>query len=384
MFRVSIRTGGTMTFGKSLDGRNNALNLARLVLALAVVVSHTWPVGGAGLDPSVGGLSLGSYAVLGFFGISGYLITGSANRLSLADYCWKRILRIYPGLWVCLVVTAFGFALLAAWLRHVTFDPASAAFYVFANLSTFVVSAGVGPELDGTAFAHSWNGPLWSLFFEIFCYVLAALPYLSGVLRRHPIRWATGGLVASMLLEVGAHATGIDTHGGPPVRSVFIAFFAGALLWTVRDRVRVTWPLVTFAALTLVVTCATRSTELLAALPLTYLVLAFGAAVPLRWGVRTDLSYGVYIYAWPVQQLGTVLGVPRHGLLVYLGLVLGVVLPLAWLSWTLVEHPAQRLYSRRQHMDGGVAPMGRGAGLGTLANPKGSREPVAAAPPPLT
>ena len=94
---------------------------------MAVVVSHTWPVSGAGPDPSIGGLSLGGYAVLGFFGISGYLITGSANRLSLADYCRKRILRIYPGLWVCLVVTAFGFASLAAWLRHVTFDPASAA-----------------------------------------------------------------------------------------------------------------------------------------------------------------------------------------------------------------------------------------------------------------
>ena len=72
-------------------------------------------------------------------------------------------------------------------------------------------------------------------------------------------------------------------------------------------------------------------------------MLWLGAVLPVRLCSRTDLSYGTYIYVFPLQQLLVVLGV--HTTLGYWGyclLCLLLVLPLAWLSWTLVEKPAMR------------------------------------------
>src|SRR6476620_3295224 len=60
-----------------LDARNNSLNLIRLVLALLVLVAHSYPLAGAGDGSVVRGESLGGWAVFGFFAISGYLISAS-------------------------------------------------------------------------------------------------------------------------------------------------------------------------------------------------------------------------------------------------------------------------------------------------------------------
>jgi peptidoglycan/LPS O-acetylase OafA/YrhL len=73
-------------------------------------------------------------------------------------------------------------------------------------------------------------------------------------------------------------------------------------------------------------------------------VLAGSLYVPLAAvGSRYDISYGVYIYGWPVQQFlaaqGVHTAVPP---LVFAGASLLAVAPLAWLSCRYVEGPAQR------------------------------------------
>jgi peptidoglycan/LPS O-acetylase OafA/YrhL len=83
------------------DALNNSLNFMRLVLVAVVIVSHSWPLGGFGPDPQVGDRELGRWAVAGFFAISGYLITGSRDRITLPDFLWRRVLRIYPGFSSC-------------------------------------------------------------------------------------------------------------------------------------------------------------------------------------------------------------------------------------------------------------------------------------------
>jgi peptidoglycan/LPS O-acetylase OafA/YrhL len=89
------------------EGRNS-LNAIRLLLAAMVIVSHSWWLGGYGTEPQPGGVKLGSWAVIGFFGISGYLITRSRIQASSAlSYCRARFLRIFPGLAACVAVVAF-------------------------------------------------------------------------------------------------------------------------------------------------------------------------------------------------------------------------------------------------------------------------------------
>lgn len=91
----------------------NSLNALRLVFALVVVISHVPIVRGMHAI-FVGDLEIGGWAVAGFFAISGWLVTQSRQRLSIGNFLWRRSLRIFPGFWACLIVTAFIAAPLAA------------------------------------------------------------------------------------------------------------------------------------------------------------------------------------------------------------------------------------------------------------------------------
>ena len=132
------------TVGEAFDPDRNSLNAIRLLLASAVIVSHSWLVNGLGLPPMVGGTDAGLVAVAGFFGISGYLVTASRLRSSsLRAYLWRRFLRIYPAFLVVLAVTAFVFAPLSTLLDgRSTIDWASAAGYVLNNAGLFVRQLG--------------------------------------------------------------------------------------------------------------------------------------------------------------------------------------------------------------------------------------------------
>jgi peptidoglycan/LPS O-acetylase OafA/YrhL len=96
--------------------RENSLNAVRLVLASMVLVAHSWPLSGLGQDPAIGGEHAGPLAVAGFFAVSGYLIAGSRLRLSLPQFAWNRLLRIYPGYWTVVVVIGLVLAPLASWV----------------------------------------------------------------------------------------------------------------------------------------------------------------------------------------------------------------------------------------------------------------------------
>jgi peptidoglycan/LPS O-acetylase OafA/YrhL len=84
---------------ESFSAKSNSLNFLRLVLASFVIVAHSFVIGGfiSVVQPRWAPSTLGSVAVYGFFGISGYLIAGSALRNDAGRYLWQRILRIFPA-----------------------------------------------------------------------------------------------------------------------------------------------------------------------------------------------------------------------------------------------------------------------------------------------
>jgi peptidoglycan/LPS O-acetylase OafA/YrhL len=80
-----------------------------------------------------------------------------------------------------------------------------------------------------------------------------------------------------------------------------------------------------------------------AALPLGYLTMYLGGRLPLHQvGRRNDISYGVYIYAFPVQQLLATYAWYRWGFAVYVALTVVAAGALAVASWLLVERPIMR------------------------------------------
>lgn len=326
----------------------NSLNAIRLVLAAMVIVSHSWWLGGYGPEPQPGGVKLGTWAVIGFFGISGYLITQSRMQArSAGTYARARFLRIYPGLIVCVAVVAFVIAPLTAAVAGRRFAWPDVLMYFATNLSAGmpqVALAGIPGTLDGLPDPMSWNGPLWTLFWEIVCYVLVGVVFGTG--RPEIARLTLLGLFILGSTLVFAVDAGWLVSPAPydwPLVPV-LTFLAGSLAYLFRDRIPAGRGALGVCAVLVAALAGLGFAPSLIHLPLCVLLLAGSLQLPLSAvGSRYDISYGVYIYGWPVQQVLASLGV--HNAvppLIFAGAALLIVAPLAWLSCRYVEVPARR------------------------------------------
>jgi peptidoglycan/LPS O-acetylase OafA/YrhL len=333
------------------DPRRNALNAFRLALAAEVILWHSFPVTGR-MPPAPTLQVLFSIGVDGFFAISGFLISASwINDPRPRDYFMARALRILPGFYVCLIMTAFVFAPLSVAIQGGSAARlllSTAPFeYVLGNSAVIYLHRFVGDTPHGVPDAGGWNASLWSLIWEIMCYIIVAIIGVLGLANR---RWVSPTIL--VLATIGAILLPPLTYPGVwtipqlAVRSA-LTFSAGALLYQWRDKIPARWSFVAVAVLIVLASSQLPDYRVVAALPLAYAVVVSGILIQhKRLRLRTDLSYGVYIYAFPVQQLLAVCGLTWLNPLIYFVISTVATLPFAALSWFLVEKPAQRLKSR--------------------------------------
>lgn len=344
----------------TLDPRNNSLNLIRLVLAALVLVSHAYPLAGTGEGPRFADETLGGWAVIGFFAISGYLITGSRLRTPFGTYLTHRIARIFPAFLACLVVTAFLFAP-ASWLvsrgslAGFFSTPNTPLNYVLGNALLKMNDYSVAGTPVDVPYPGAWNGSLWTLYYEFLCYLVVGVLACWAVVRRSP--WGlAGAFVASVLVQ--AFLPVVLQYTGQNQDVVFMAkllpyFLGGALVYVLRDRIPLRWPVAlacTVVALTTVSIWNDWGGQ--AAAPLFAVALLWvGSVVPApQWFQRNDISYGVYVYAFPVQQLLATFGVHEWGMAPYILLAVPPTVALAAASWYWIERPVmRRARGRRAH-----------------------------------
>ncbi|MFI8822850.1 acyltransferase family protein [Streptomyces sp. NPDC053431] len=366
------------------SGRDNSLGLLRLGLATAVIFSHASILGyGAkeyGLEFSGGQVTVGNLAVYGFFVLSGILVTRSGARLPLGRFLWHRALRILPGFWVCLLFTAFVVAPALYWYVHgdlaglggtkgplgfadgplgyLRADWAVATrHYDIAGLMTYARS-------EGWLHNGAFNGSLWTLRYEVLCYVGVAVLAVTGILKRARravllvaalFYWLVVRQASAEPFWGGAsHARYLEVQQIPLMGAVTpqwliylgLAFSLGTIIELYRDRIPVSDPL-GVAALAVFVGSLHYGWFFLVGLPaLAYLLVWLAIRLPRpfrRVGARHDYSYGIYIYGFLVQQTLALIGWTRWGMAAYLGLTLLFTLLLAVASWHLVERPALRL-----------------------------------------
>lgn len=325
------------TISDAVVERDNSLNLVRLMLAFFVVVLHTWPIGDYGVGPGWIG-PFGGLAVPGFFCLSGFLIARSRMRLSLGRYLWHRSLRIFPALWVVLLLVAFVAAPLST-LGGGTWVLDLALTYVVDNakLHSFVWG------IPGTVEDLPWNGSLWSLFYEFLAYIGAGLLLTLAYARRNARLVVPTVYLVAVAANYWANGPG-EVTASLLLTSVSLAtyFLAGMVLYFWADRVPIDARLAALAFVGIAMCWHFEVTDRLGGLPLAYFLMWLGAVIPARCAQRNDISYGVYIYAFPVQLLVWWLapGLPVLGHLLVSTLF---IVPLAWMSWLLVERPAMRL-----------------------------------------
>ncbi|MGY1832655.1 acyltransferase family protein [Geodermatophilus sp. SYSU D01180] len=340
-----------------LDPRDNSLNLIRLALAGTVLFSHAFPLSGRP-EPSWAGAHLGTWAVVGFFVLSGYLVTGSRMRSDGARFLASRLARIFPGYLVSLVVVAFLFAPVAYLVENRSLEgflttANTPLNFLLGNAFLRVQDYSVAGTLATAPAPYSWNGSLWSLYFEFLCYVVIGVAALCPVVRRR--RWPVALMfVVSVVVHVQAATVSSYLSGNWEIAKLLELlpyFLGGALVFVCRESCPLRWQAAVPAlAVSLVVISWQPVWGSQAVAPLiAYTLLWLGSVMPSPQVLKIhDLSYGVYIYAFPVTQLLVLFGVDRYGLpVLLLGVVVGTSV-LAVLSWLLVERPAKDLLSGRR------------------------------------
>ncbi|MHA6630929.1 acyltransferase family protein [Pseudonocardia sichuanensis] len=332
------------TLRDTFDPRANSFDVLRLLFAGTVAVSHGLVLH-TGWQPRWGASTLGDFGLDGFFILSGFLVTRSyLNLASLPRFAWHRFLRIMPGFWVCLLVMALVAAPAAALLRGLpagtpfTGEP-SAIRYVLANAGLLIVQYDIAGILVDRPRELSFNGALWTLFFEAFCYTVVAALGVLGVLRRR--RWVVAGIVAVLAVLTALQEAGLPVWVNERVLRLLFVFLLGSLAHLYADRIPMRGSIAAAAAAVFLGSVAVfHDYRVLGAAPLAYLIAWSGTCFPWPWSMRADFSYGVYIYHWPLFQLLGLTGLAAapSPLFVLVGLVL-VVVPAA-LSWYLIEKPA--------------------------------------------
>jgi peptidoglycan/LPS O-acetylase OafA/YrhL len=342
--------GRRRTLGQMFDPRANALNAWRLGLALAVIIWHSWVLTGHQPPPFAVHQFATQDFVDGFFAISGFLIPASwLGKPRLRDYALARALRILPGMWVCLIVTAFVIAPIGVAIQGGSVSKLLTSGgplrFVVRNSAVAYVQFDIGGTPTGIPVPGVWNGSLWTLQYEVLLYIVVAVLGVIGLLGR---RWLFP--VALALTLTWTVLTPCPFDGGTVAERLArlaAMFAAGALIHRFRDVIPARWSLVVASAAVVLLANLLPDYRSIGAIPLAYAVIVSGALIHnKRMNLRTDLSYGTYVYACPIQQVLVMAGLGILNPLVFAIISTLATLPFAAMSWFLVERPAMKLKSR--------------------------------------
>lgn len=358
------------TLGGALNSRNNSVNAIRLAFAGSIIVLHAITLGGyyEEMPKLIFHETVGTYMLAGFFVISGYMITASrlASR-NFGDYLWRRLLRIYPA-WIA------SFTLVAVFLAPLSriiqgkslsgYDWSSAAGYIYKNL-LFVLKQfdihGTIPK-DSIPVDRVWNYSAWTLFFEFGLWMCIGILVVIA-----PKKLLNAGIISGLVVftlikvydKLGPDNSSYTTvnHGRAtgkvdglmtlfePLARLGIFFFAGAVLYIYRDKIKLSRLVFWVCAVVSFVLAVVGYFHVFAALPWAYVIMYLGTSTRFsRVNFPNDYSYGTYIYAFPITQVLACVNENHHmPIWVFSTLAVLCTAPVAYASWHLVEKPAMSL-----------------------------------------
>jgi peptidoglycan/LPS O-acetylase OafA/YrhL len=337
------------------------------VLAAMVILSHSFPTAGYGSDPfgtwARGQQNLGGVAVVGFFALSGYLVTKSGRNSDVMQFMWHRFIRIFPAFWVVLLVGAFVVGP-AAWVisgnrldDYFTLAPGGPVGYITQNwtltihqLGIYDIYVGTTPYGDSTGFSIL-NGSLWTLAYEWSCYLIIAVLVLFGVLTR--ARAVLLGITALYFaLEVvrlsspETVAQVVPFISDPVAIDLTFAFLVGGCFALYADKIVFDYRLALLSAAVVVGTLHYGGFAVIGYPAMCYLLLWLATRLPARLrriGRVNDYSYGIYLYGFLLQQFYALIGLDRWGYIPFTLIVMVSAFACAWLSWHLIEKQALKL-----------------------------------------
>ena len=353
---VRVRTIGSIM--QENRGIGPGFDLLRIGLAFAVILRHCFPISyGNGPDATAGYAWAAAMGILpSFFILSGFLVTGSALRLSLGKFVASRVLRIVPALAVDTLITVL--------LIGPLFTEQSLADYFSSPMTHGYLLNVVGeihyllPGVFGDNPLHGIvNGALWTIQPELGCYaVICALIALGWVQDWHKAAAVLAAAIIAIIMAQGLpdrmpHLIGMALNH--PGAMLVPNFMLGSILYLKRDSIPYSPRLFSGGVVIVLLSGLVLPAAVFSTLPVisivmspiyAYLTLFLGAtkmpAVP--FFQRGDYSYGIYLYGFPIQQAIVASTEVRKPILLFAATILPVVAT-AVLSWHLIEKPTLRL-----------------------------------------
>lgn len=348
----------TVTLDAALHRKSNAFDIVRLIAASLVIASHSYPLLGRE-DELFARLFVydtgGGFAVAAFFVISGFLISRSAVENDGTSFLLARFLRLAPALAFVALCQYLILGPLFTTLPIGTFFNIekwhivkTISLYENTYMMTGVFANNPHPEV---------NGSLWTLNYEWAFYLIIFLLITLKIISKKTI----AGLFIAFLAAFTAIKLTFGLHFGNPGGFLFIhsplygglksfAFFLiGSLFYFHRQTIILSWPLAIASAIILIISAESHFSTFAYHLAFPYLVIFFGLYFQPRIDLKKkigDLSYGVYLFGFPVQQACVALLAPHLSPTRLTILALAISLICAWISWHLIERPALGLRHR--------------------------------------
>ncbi|MCJ1962865.1 acyltransferase family protein [Novosphingobium mangrovi (ex Hu et al. 2023)] len=339
-----------MTLSEQLTatrGRPAGFDYLRIALAAMIVVWHT-AITSYGTETQTA-LALGPSrpiwaAILPmFFALSGFLVSGSLERSrTLISFLGLRVLRIFPALAVeSLIAMLVIGPLFTAYALDLYFtDP------VFQRYALNMLGI-VQYDLPGVFLANpatQVNAQLWTLPFELKCYIAIALFYIFQMYRV-PALFVFGCIALQIAASAWIVLDPQQDEGILRGPVLVLAFLYGSLLYRLRDRLPWSPGLCVVAALVSLVLLYMPLANSLAALPLAYVTVYLGLTNPPCSSLVSsgDYSYGIFLYGFPIQQAVSATLPDLRFWWVNLFVATPIICLIAYGSWHLIEKKALRL-----------------------------------------
>jgi len=326
--------------GDNLSSKKNNFDFMRMVAAMLVVISHAFPIslGDNSIEPlnilTNNQLTFGTLGVNIFFIISGFLVLHSfMNRKSVKGFLRARFLRLFPGLFVVTLIVAFIMGPFVTTVPLSQYFRDSNFWHFLRNVSIFWIQNDL-PGVFTTNPLPFPNGSLWTIPFEAKSYLVLLIAGILGFYRRRYL------ILALFLFSIWSDERFF---------TLFRYFAAGMIFYLYRQRISLRIDLLVLSLIGIIVAnyfgLLNKMLPFFGAYVILYICLS--STIPLqKFGKYGDFSYGVYIYAFPIQQLvrlyhGENLNPWSNSLL-----SIPLILICAVLSWKLVEHPCLQLKNR--------------------------------------
>ncbi len=344
----------------------NNFHFIRFIAASFVLFGHCYPLTGKGNNDYLTVLSKGIFptahmGVCIFFIVSGYLVSQSLkNSTTIGNFIWKRVLRIFPALIVVLLLSIFILGPICTTLPLSTYW-ASANTYQYFGLIILYPTAYIPHTLPGT-FANlpinEINGSLWTLPYEITMYLFLVFLQIINLFSKRNVILILFIITTPLTIYLALYHN--RTLQIPILNLSFfdliefgIFFMLGSIMCLFKDKISyrfgyfVLMLFLWFGLGFLHITTPNMIKSIsFFALPYIVLYLANLKGKLNDFGKLGDFSYGIYIYAFPVQQMvvhfyGTNISIEKIFLLSY-----SIVLFLSILSWFFIEEKALRFKSK--------------------------------------